>query len=124
MTHFSKAIDEIRAEETRQLKRDGYEPVLKLQRWWLLKRPDNLTKKQTVKLAELIKYNLRSVRAYLLKEEFQRFWEYVSPGWAVRFLDEWCTRTMRSQLEPLKRVARMLRPHPTLTLNRVHSRCT
>jgi transposase len=117
MTHFSKAIDEIRAEESRQLKRDGYEPVLKHSRWCLLKRPANLTRMQTVKLAELVKYNLRSVRAYLLKEEFQRFWEYVSAGWAVRFLDEWCIRTMRSRLEPMKRVARMLREHRTLILN-------
>lgn len=124
MTHFSKAIDEIRAEESRQLKRDGYEPVLKHSRWCLLKRPANLTRMQTVKLAELVKYNLRSVRAYLLKEEFQRFWEYVSAGWAVRFLDEWTTRTMRSRLEPMKRVARMLRQHRTLILNWFHARGT
>ena len=43
MQGFSKAIDEIRAEEQRQLKRDGYEPVLKHSRWCLLKRRENLT---------------------------------------------------------------------------------
>jgi transposase len=124
MTHFGKAIDEIRAEESRQLKRDGYEPLLKHSRWCLLKRPANLTRKQTVKLAELVKYNLRSVRAYLLKEDFQRFWGYVSAGWAVRFLDEWCGRAMRSRLDPMKRVARMLRDHRTLILNWFHARGT
>ncbi len=124
MTHFSKAIDEIRATEARRLKQNGYEPVLKHSRWCLLKRPENLTEKQTVKLAELVKYNLCSVRAYLLKEEFQRFWEYISPGWAVRFLDEWCTRTMRSRLEPMKKVARMLREHRRLILNWFHARGT
>jgi transposase len=124
MTHFGKAIDEIRADESRQLKQDGYEPVLKHSRWCLLKRPGNLTKTQTVKLAELVKYNLRSVRAYLLKEEFQRFWGYVSAPWAMRFLDEWCTRTMRSQLEPMKRVARMLRGHRTLIQNWFRARGT
>jgi len=124
MSRFSKALDEVRAEEARRLKKEGYEPVLKHSRWCLLKRPENLTEKQTVKLAELVKYNLRSVRAYLLKEDFQRFWEYVSPGWAVRFLDEWCTRTMRSQLEPLQRVARMLRAHRTLILNWFRARGT
>lgn len=124
MSHFSKAVDEIRAEEARCLRRDGYEPVLKHSRWCLLKRPENLTVKQTVKLAELLKYNLRSVRGYLLKEEFQRFWEYVSPGWAVRFLDEWCARTMRSRLEPLKKVARMLRQHRALILNWFRARGT
>jgi transposase len=117
MTHFSKALDEIRAEESRRLKRDGYQQVLKHSRWCLLKRPENLTDTQTVKLAEVMKYNLRTVRAYLLKEEFQRFWEYWSPDWAGRFLDDWCARTMRSQLEPLKRVARMMRDHRSLILN-------
>jgi transposase len=117
MMQLSKALDEIRAGEARQLKQEGYEPVLKHSRWCLLKRPENLTQKQTVKLAELVKYNLRSVRAYLLKEDFQRLWGYVSARWAGRFLDEWCRRTMRSRLEPMKRVARLLRRHRQLILN-------
>ncbi|MEM6471545.1 MAG: transposase, partial [Planctomycetota bacterium] len=46
-------------------------------------------------LKELLQYNLRSVRAYLMREDFQRFWTYRSSFWAGRFLDEWCTRAMR-----------------------------
>lgn len=117
MQHFGKALDEIRAEESKRLQRDGYEPVLRKSRWCLLKRPANLTDRQTVKLRELLKYNLRSVRAYLLREEFQRFWEYASGTWAGKFLDEWTTRAMRSRLEPMQRVARMLRGHRELLLN-------
>ncbi len=117
MQKMNKAIDEVRAGEARQMKADGYEEVLKHSRWCLLKRLANLTDKQTVKLSELLKYNLRSVRAYLLKEDFQRFWEYVSPGWAGKFLDQWCTRTMRSKIEPMKKVARTLRNHRELILN-------
>ena len=117
MQKMNKAIDKVRAGEARQLKADGYEEVLKHSRWCLLKRPENLTPKQTVKLSELLKYNLRSVRAYLLKEDFGRFWEYVRPSWAGRFLDEWCTRTMRSKLDPMKEVAGTLRHHRELILN-------
>jgi len=117
MQKMNKAIDEVRASETRQMKAAGYEPVLKHSRWCLLKRPENLTEQQTVKLSELLQYNLKSVRAHLLREDFQRFWEYVSPGWAEKFLDQWCTRTMRSKLEPMKRVARTLRNHRELILN-------
>ena len=117
MQKMNKAIDEVRASETKRLKADGYQPVLKHSRWCLLKRPENLTAKQTVKLSELLKYNLRSVRAYLLREDFQRFWRYVSPGWAARFLDQWCLRTMRSKIEPMKKVARTLRNHHALILN-------
>ena len=117
MQKMNKAIDEVRAGEARQMKADGYEEVLKHSRWCLLKRRENLTDKQTVKLKELLKYNLRAVRAHLLREDFQQFWEYVSPNWAGKFLDEWCTRTMRSQLEPMKKVARTLRNHRELLLN-------
>jgi transposase len=73
MSLFNKALDKIRAEESRRMQRDGYEPVLKHSRWCLLKRPDNLTDQQTVKLRELLQYNLQSVRAYLQREDFQRF---------------------------------------------------
>ena len=117
MKKMNEAIDEVRRRETRQLEDDGYEPVLKHSRWCLLKRPENLTEKQTVKLAELLKYNLKSVRSYLLREDFQRFWEYVSPGWAGKFLDQWCTRTLRSRLEPMQKIVFSLREHRDLILN-------
>ncbi|WP_419640312.1 transposase, partial [Thiolapillus sp.] len=80
------------------------EPVLTKSRWLLLKRPEHLTDAQESKLAELLQYNLRSVRACLLKEAFQFFWGYVSPYWAGQFLDRWCTKTMRSKIEPMKKV--------------------
>ena len=117
MQKFGKAIDEIRAEEAKRLERDGYEPVLKRSRWCFLKRPENRTDKETVKLSEILRYNLRTVRAFLQREEFQRFWEYKSAAWAGKFLDEWTSRVMRSRLEPMKKVARTLRTHRELILN-------
>jgi transposase len=117
MKNMNEAIDQVRRSEAARLKRDGYEPVLKHSRWCLLKRPENRTEKETVKLSELLQYNLQSVRSHLSKEEFQRFWEYASPFWAGRFLDDWCNRTMRSKIEPMKQVAKSLREHRDLLLN-------
>jgi transposase len=117
MQKFGKALDEIRAEEAKRLRRDGYEPVLKRSRWCFLKRPANLTDKQTVKLSELLKYNLRTVRAYLLREDFQRLWGYQGAAWAGKFLDEWTGRVMRSRLEPMKKIAGTVRGHRRLILN-------
>ena len=117
MKKFGDKLDKVRAEEARQLKQDGYEPILKHARWCLLKRRENLSSKQTVKLRELLQYNLRSVKAYLMREDFQRFWEYESAAWAGKFLDEWCRRAMRSQLDPMKEMARTLRTHRELLLN-------
>ena len=103
MAKMNKAIDEVRRAEAQRLKRDGYEHLFKHSRWCLRKRRENLTDKQTVRLQQLLRYNLQSVRAHLLREDCQRFWTYKSPGWAMRFLDERCTRAMRSKLEPMKR---------------------
>ena len=117
MAHLGKAIDEVRAQETKDLKKKGLSTILTKTRWLLLKRPEHLTGKQETRLSELLKHNLRSVRSYLLKEEFQLFWKYISPYWAGVFLDKWCTKTMRSRIEPMKKVARMLRRHRLLLLN-------
>ncbi len=77
----------------------------------LLKRPENLSRGERVRLRDLVRINLRSVRAYLLKEQFQKFWSYRSSSWADRFLSRWTKLAMRSQLQPFKRFARMLRAH-------------
>ena len=113
----NKALDEIRAAEARRMKGDGYEPVLTKSRWCLIKRPENLTTQQKLKLRDLVRYNLQSVRAYLLKEDFRQLWNYQSTAWAAKFLDQWGRQVMRSRIEPMKKVARSLRVHRELILN-------
>jgi transposase len=114
---MNEALDDVRAAEYRRMAQAGYEPVLKKSRWCLLKRKENLTGKQKLRLRDLLRFNLKTVRAYLLKEDFQQLWEYDSPTWAGKFLDEWCRQTMRSRIEPMKKVARTLRQHRDLILN-------
>ena len=117
MQRMGKALNKVRIAEVKQLHEDGYEPVLKGARWLLLKRPENQTEKQASKLKEILQYNLKSVRSHLMKEDFQQFWEYTSPAWAGKFLDQWCTRAMRSKIDPMKKVALMLRNKRALILN-------
>lgn len=117
MSHMNKAIDKVRATEVKTLKAKGKKPVLTGSRWCLLKRPENCTENQATKLQELVAINLKTVRAYLLKEDFQRFWDYKSVWWASKFMDDWCNRTMRSRIDPMKKIARMLRSHRSLILN-------
>ena len=117
MKKFGEAIDQVRRAEVAQLKASGKENVLANGRWTLLKRPENLTEKQTVRLADLLKLNLKTVRAYLLREDFQRFWSFTDVRVAEYFLHTWCNRTMRSRLEPMKKIAQMIRRHKDLILN-------
>jgi transposase len=114
---MNKAIDEVRAQEVKSMRAKGLSPVLKHSRWIWLKRVVNLTGKQAVTLADLVRYNLKTVRAYLLKEGFEHFWDYSSPGWAVTFLDRWCAQAMRSRIEPMKKVAKTQKAHRLLLLN-------
>ena len=117
MANMNEGIDEVRRQEVRDLKAKGLGEVLKGARWTLLKRPKNRTPKQDIKFADLIRYNLRAVRAHLMREDFQQFWEHLSSLMAGLFLDRWCTQVMRSNLEPMKKCARSLLAHRTLILN-------
>ena len=104
---LNKAIDEVRAGEHRQMQQDGYEPVLKHSRWCLLKHWENLTEKQELKLRELLQYNLKSVRAYLLKEDFNGLWEIGkldessgSTQWPALSIPRVCLSNPAFDLEP------------------------
>ena len=119
---MNEALDDVRAAEARRLKQDGYQPLLKKTRWCVLKRKGNLTTTQRFRLRELLRYNLKTVRAYLLKEDFHQFWDYNAPGWAAKFLDDWCNQVMRSRIEPMKKVAKTLRRHRDLILNYFRAR--
>ena len=116
--NLGKAINKIRAAEVKELIQEGYdEEVLKHTKYCFLKNEENLTDKQKTKLADVLQYDLKSVRAYLLKESFQLFWNYKSPYWAEWYLKKWCARAMRSRLEPIKDFVRMLRRHHPLIMN-------
>lgn len=114
---LNEALDEIRREETKKMKTDGYEWILKNSRYCFLKNPRNLTDKQATKLNDLLLYDLKSVRGYLLKESFQLFWQYTYPAWAERYLQLWCNRAMRSRLKPMKKFVNTVRRHQSLMMN-------
>lgn len=114
---MNKALDEVRTGESRRIASEGGVPVLKRSPWLLLKREENLETEQHFRLRDLLRYNLKTVRAYLLKEAIQQLWDYNSPAWAGKFLDDWCRQVMRSRIEPMKNIARSLRQHREVILN-------
>lgn len=108
--HLLRAVDEVRREEARELKKTNPE-LLKRTRYIWLKNPENLTDKQCSRLGHLEKLNLRCNRAYLLKESFREFWQYKRKGWAKRFLKKWFWWATHSRLKPMRDFAWMLRRH-------------
>jgi len=117
VANMNKALDKVRIEEAKRMRADGYEPILTNTKWLLLRRSINLTKNQRTSLNEVLEYNIKAVKAYILKEEFQRLWEYTSAAWAEKFIDAWCKRVMYSQIGPMKKQAESIRRHKPLILN-------
>jgi len=112
------AVDQTRRGEAAELRRKADRVTLHKTRWPLLEKVNNLYYNQMVRLQELLKLNLRTVRAYLLVEDFdQPFYDDKSPGWADKFLGAWCTKVLRSRIVLTKKVAKMLRSHAPLILN-------
>ncbi len=114
---LGEAVDQVRKDEAARLHREGYDPVLKKSKYCFLKRPENLTSNQALKLDEVLQYDLKTTRAYFLKESFDAFWHYNRHQWASWFLHKWCARAIRSRLEPMKKFVRTLRNHEELLMN-------
>ena len=115
--NMNTATDTVRRAEVRELKQRGRPAWLTKTRWLLLRRRANRTDADHGRLRDLLRLNLKAVRCMLLREDFEPFWHYRSAYWAGVFLDRWCTQVMRSRIEPMKKVARMLRRHRALLLN-------
>jgi transposase len=115
--HLNQAVDQVRRAETGRLRGQPMAEKLKHMRWKLLRRGSRVRGQAKQRLWGLLHTKLATGRAWMLKETFQDFWHYRSLNWAAAFLDVWCCRAMRSRIEPMKRVARMLRTHEELLLN-------
>jgi transposase len=117
--HMNQAVDEVRRAESTLLRAKNKDEAkrLKNMRWSLLRKGSRVRGHARKKLNALLASKLATARAWELKEVFQHFWKYTSPLWASAFLDYWCQRAMRSRLEPIKKVARMLRTHEHLLMN-------
>ncbi len=72
---------------------------------------ENLSDSQRPRLEELKEANLKTGKAWAMKESLRGLWEYLSVGWAKRFLKKWCSWARRSKLTPMSKVANMLMDH-------------
>src|SRR6266511_1335847 len=116
-SHLNQAVDEVRRAESGRLRGRPAAAKLKKMRWKLLRRGNRVRGQAKLRLYGLLRSKLATGRAWVLKETFQDFWRYRSLTWASAFLDVWCTRALRSRLEPMRKVARMLRSHENLLMN-------
>lgn len=115
--HLNEALDQVRRGEQSRLRTKEERARAKGGRFLLLKRSAKVRGKARAKLNAVLASLGATSRAWELKESFRRFWRYRSPAWAEAYLKAWTARAMRSRLEPMKKVARMLRKHEDLLIN-------
>ena len=108
--YLNEAVDKVRRQEHRELSRAGYSPLTGTKYDWLKTYADGRSS-EAVAFRATHQLNLRTSRAWTIKETFNQFWSYRYVGAAKRWFDSWSTHAMRSRLEPIKVVVKMLRRH-------------
>jgi len=103
--YLNKAVDDVRKQEHRQLMEKGDDTLKGTKYLWLRNFPDLRAERS---FQELYAANLKTSRAWRLKESFEGFWDYRYKGAAEKFFRDWHKKVKRSRLEPMKKVADML----------------
>ena len=114
--HLNEAVDQVRRSENKQLRSQGDDRLKGTRQLWLFNE-DNLDEKHLASFESLKHMNLKTSRAWALKEHFQGIWTFHTPGWAERFFEGWYNWAVRSQLSPMKKKAAMLKRHLPNILN-------
>jgi transposase len=107
---LNQAVDEVRKDEWRALDTDGRKAIKGL-RWLLSMHSSNRTKGHTRFLNSLRNSNRRIHRAWVLKDEFERIWNYSYRASAEKFLKRWITAALRSRIPSLRQFVGTVRNH-------------
>jgi transposase len=121
--HLNEAVDHVRRSEHKALKQTGDESLTGSKQLWLY-NPENLNEDQWLKFKPLQQLQLKTARAWALKEQFRWFWEYRYQGNARKFFDQWYAWAVRSRLQPMVKVAKMLKRHLDRLLSYFRHRIT
>ena len=98
---LNKAVDAMRKDIWRETCKEGRKAI-KGVRWLISYSSSSRSKGQTRTINLLERSNNKIFRSWLLKDNFEHFWDYISPGHASNFLNAWITRALRSRIESMK----------------------
>ena len=116
--HLGKAVDRVRRGEHRVLRKAG-EETLKGTKYLWLQNPETMSDQRRGELEALRDSTLKTARAWAIKEFAMSLWSYRTRGWARKAWLRWYSWAIRSRLEPIRRVARMVKRHLEGILNAI-----
>lgn len=108
--HLNEAVDRVRRQEHKVLKKVGDDRLTGSKQLWLF-NPDNMSEDRWIEFEALKDQELKTSRAWAIKEQFRWFWEYRYAGNARKFFDSWYGWAVRSRLRPISDTAKMLKRH-------------
>lgn len=108
--YLNEAVDKVRREENKILVSEGDRRLVGSKQLWLFAK-SNLSRKRLKELQALRREDLKTSRAWALKENFRHFWHYTYASSAGEFFAGWYGWASRSQLKPIRKVATMLKDH-------------
>jgi transposase len=121
--HLGVAVDRVRRLEQREQLESGDRSLVGTKYAWL-RNPERMEPEAASFLEGMKRVAIRTGRAWALKEHAMCLWGYVSRAWARKAWLAWIAWAMRSRLEPMKRVARMVRNHLEGIVNAIVQRAT
>jgi len=108
--HMNKAVDAVRRQEANLLPFDEAKTLKGTRQMWLYGF-ENLPEKWGERLRALKESQLKTARAWRLKETLRAMYQCENAAQASALFKQWYRDAMRSKLEPVKKVARMLKDH-------------
>jgi len=106
--HLGEAVDKVRRKEKKLLAAEGDLRLVGTKYDWL-RNPGNFTRAEWRDFKALRESNLRTARAWALKESAMAMFDYHYEGAARRHFRWWYGWATRSRLQPVIEVARMLK---------------
>ena len=110
MRHVVDAVDKVRKQEHKALTEVGDDTLTKSKYLWLT-NPENMTDQARERFAELKNVELKTGRAWALKEALRQLWSYTSAAWATKFWKRWYFWATHSRLGPMIEAAKLIARH-------------
>lgn len=103
--YLNDAIDKVRRREVK------HSQELKNSRYALLKNKENLTEKQRIKFESIESANFEVSKAWRIRENFKAIFDSQNINEAVELFWKWGASVLRTNIEEMKKVAKMFNNH-------------
>jgi transposase len=110
MQHVGVGVDRVRKEEHKALLQEG-DDTLKRSKYLWLYSAENMPAAARERFDQIKHGNLKTARAWALKESLREMWSYHSVAGAKRFWDRWYFWATHSRLAPMIDKAKLLARH-------------